>query len=200
MPNHITNRITVVSGHYDLNKIESFNEVAPMPEELADITHDGLIMNVGYFIEGRVPLPELLERFPSEDDQRKTTSAIDRFMKYGAVSWYDWSIKNWGTKWDMYDRRCEDNVLIFDTAWSCPVPWFKKLASTLPDGVTLKIEYADEDIGRNAGHIIASNKVFEGHAYKNGSDEAWELAIELKDCHYYQKINGKWVYVGDDNE
>ena len=39
MPNHVTNRITVIKGDYDLSKIKDFNDILPMPEDLQDIEH-----------------------------------------------------------------------------------------------------------------------------------------------------------------
>lgn len=60
---------------------------------------------------------------------------------------YHWQIKYWGTKWDVYDdvtydksqlenTRDTDQVHItyyFDTAWSPPANWLKKVAKDFPD-------------------------------------------------------------------
>ena len=50
----------------------------------------------------------------------------------GGPNWYDWRLKHWGTKWDIYNDTCErmdENTLVlsFDTAWSPPIPVFDKL-------------------------------------------------------------------------
>ncbi|CAM3971615.1 hypothetical protein PSAR109036_01975 [Psychrobacter arenosus] len=197
MPNHITNRVTVITGDYDLSGVTTFDDAAPMPDALKDVVSDGLIMEVMYLIEGRVTFSGLLSRHNSDDDKARIVESIDNFMKYGAVSWYDWSLKNWGTKWNMYDRDCTDNVLTFDTAWSCPVKWIERFSRTLPNGVELRIEYADEDVGSNAGVVTLSNQGVHINAYDNDSDEAWLLAIKLKGCgDYYAKVDGKWDYIG----
>jgi len=46
------------------------------------------------------------------------------------VDWYSWRVENWGTKWDGYDGRFNDDqtAFTFDTAWSPPLPIIKKLA------------------------------------------------------------------------
>ena len=44
--------------------------------------------------------------------------------KYGKNNWYDWSIDNWGTKWNACNTEVEqrDGTLMyrFETAWDCP--------------------------------------------------------------------------------
>lgn len=78
-------------------------------------------------------------------------------VMYGAPSWYDWSIKNWGTKWNSYgydnlDRSdiSENPAFSFYTAWSAPHPIIEKLAERYPE-VSFEHEWADEDIGMNCG-------------------------------------------------
>ncbi len=56
--------------------------------------------------------------------------------KYGTASWYDWSIKNWGTKWpasEYYDDGLSDDGTEFhcqfETPWDIPYPIFRKASS-----------------------------------------------------------------------
>lgn len=54
-------------------------------------------------------------------------------QELGIQSWYDWNVKNWGTKWDAYDvhvnRTRPDLVEInFQTAWGPPNPIIERLA------------------------------------------------------------------------
>lgn len=56
----------------------------------------------------------------------------------GYPSWYEWSIANWGTKWDAYSGGIvnddgDEIELTFDTAWSPPEPIFDKLKEMFPD-------------------------------------------------------------------
>lgn len=83
--------------------------------------------------------------------------AIDNLLNYGATTWYDWSIKNWGTKWNSYDAwKGDDHGFQFSTAWSAPHPVLDALAKKYPD-VRITHEWADEDIGQNCGRCEFEN-------------------------------------------
>lgn len=77
----------------------------------------------------------------------------------GCTDWYDWAIKNWGTKWNAYDRTpvCsdEDTVFSFNTAWSPPMPWAKALAKKHPN-IAFRMSYMDEGWGY-AGYTEYAN-------------------------------------------
>lgn len=54
--------------------------------------------------------------------------------KYGFSSWYDWSIANWGTKWDVslenVERQDPNTVTAaFDSAWAPPIDAYVKLCA-----------------------------------------------------------------------
>ena len=83
---------------------------------------------------------------------------------YGKNNWYDWNCENWGTKWNAYDNEQKENeiynVIIFETAWSCPKPIIEELAKKYD----FMYYYADEDIGYNCGKKKAINgMLFEQH-------------------------------------
>ena len=50
--------------------------------------------------------------------------------KYGADNWYDWSLNNWGCKWDANSEPVEDGdyEFRFETPWSEPEGFIKKFA------------------------------------------------------------------------
>ena len=55
-------------------------------------------------------------------------------MKYfGYKDWYDFSVANWGTKWDVHGEgrsailNGDTLILSFDSAWSPPIEAYKKL-------------------------------------------------------------------------
>jgi len=71
--------------------------------------------------------------------------------------WYDWSLENWGTKWDVSETFEDENGYIcFDTAWSTPVELFNFLSERYTD-LTFEISYADEDLGNNCGIYTIQN-------------------------------------------
>jgi len=61
--------------------------------------------------------------------------------------WYGWTNKNWGTKWDCYEEELthEPNYTYysFDTAWSPPVEWIKKVSRKFPN-LKFNVEWAEE--------------------------------------------------------
>jgi Ferredoxin-like domain in Api92-like protein len=97
----------------------------------------------------------------------------------GYKSWYDWSIANWGTKWNSYSFAIEsENPLIvrFDTAWSFPTPVFQKIAEMFP---ALKFECVCFDEGWN----------FAGEGCFNGAPQ-FTTAKELATDALYERVYG----------
>jgi hypothetical protein len=53
--------------------------------------------------------------------------------KYGSKNWYDWQVKNWGTKWNpepSHQTLIDDGnsyECFFDSAWSPPIEFYNKL-------------------------------------------------------------------------
>ena len=102
--------------------------------------------------------------------------AINNMLKYGATTWYDWSIKNWGTKWNSYDPwKGEEKGLIFSTAWSAPHPILEELTVRFT-GVYFTHEWADEDIGQNCGRREYLNGECVGDWVPETRKEAIEFA------------------------
>jgi len=52
---------------------------------------------------------------------------------YGKNNWYDWSYKNWGTKWNARYVEVYDNSISFETAWSPCSPVIAALAKQFPE-------------------------------------------------------------------
>ena len=72
--------------------------------------------------------------------------------KYGKNNWYDWSIANWGTKWNSVGTRVElkDGSLYytFDTAWDCPreiVNALMRMKKTILKDIKISWECIHED-------------------------------------------------------
>lgn len=104
-----------------------------------------------------VPMPEAVFRGPIGAEEQK---------KYGDLNWYDWSIQNWGTKWNAHDTAIDgitefsDSTaefrFTFYTAWSCPEQIYSEIAKIYPN-LEFDVEFADEDIGSNCGSLIISD-------------------------------------------
>ena len=72
--------------------------------------------------------------------------------KYGALNWYDWRRKNWGTKWNACNTEYYEGaeVLSLDTAWNEPVQIFELLAEAEKDKELVII--TDADLGGEYEH------------------------------------------------
>lgn len=162
-----------------------FNKIIPMPKSL-DIekstrTDRGLkayrdFIEVYTFGRSAEDALKALEDIPVKSEEvflRQRTdiprdewelgkAAWHNIYQYGAPTWYDWAINNWGTKWNAYGYG-EDTIdyhdgdmLYFQTAWAAPHSVLAKLAEMFPD-VALEHEWADEDIGQNCGRYSYQN-------------------------------------------
>ena len=159
------------------NEVESeptldFNTLVPMPEcikatERSSNSSMGLFalgVNGGGFgvdyltikwvrdlgITTREQFREYVER-----EHPKAIEAAQASLKAveetGFADWYNWSIANWGTKWNAYSYS-EVNApgesgrmeFVFDTAWSTPEPIFAAIAERFP---TLSFDVAGFDEG-----------------------------------------------------
>lgn len=58
-------------------------------------------------------------------------------MKFAGDHWYDWNVRNWGTKWDACDATCDEAssalVYNFSTAWSPAEGAFREMVKQHPD-------------------------------------------------------------------
>lgn len=93
---------------------------------------------LGSFAEGQAldddKLEALLEA-ANPEALRSAKAMILAINETGSASWYDWSIANWGTKWNAYSFSMleDEQAFKFDTAWSPPVPVFEALAERFPN-------------------------------------------------------------------
>ena len=136
MPNHITNSVTFKGPkdkidwlkedfkEEDGEKVFDFNHIVPMPEDLKGSRSPALI------------LEDLTKKQLGDSwykDAAISQEESDRRRKeYGADNWYDWSVKNWGTKWNAYDLEVyamedEKIAVCFLTAWSPPFEIFDEI-------------------------------------------------------------------------
>jgi hypothetical protein len=134
MPNWCSNRLIITGTEHALesffskantdNGPFSMHAFVPRPDELSDTSS------------------------PSKDTAERRQELRD---KYGTDNWYDWSIENWGTKWDI-DAVVDLNAaegeaeVTFDSAWGPPVVFVDRLAAMFP-ALHFVLEYAEGGMG-----------------------------------------------------
>lgn len=113
MPNYCENYLTIEGNTITLKKIIDFVK----SDETA------------FDFEKIVPMPDYIYRGVIGDKETEL---------YGENNWYDWSNKNWGTKWNSVDAEIWDNDIQFQTAWSPCDPVIAALAEKYP---TMRFTY-----------------------------------------------------------
>jgi hypothetical protein len=114
----------------------------------------------GLTFEGSVPMPDELRPLQDGPDSGVSTASADKMIRdkedpaskrtlvkrYGYDNWYDWSVFNWGTKWDAYEVEWHDKPITtytstkhqvkwcdvsvaFVTAWQPPEIWLNTMAA-----------------------------------------------------------------------
>ncbi len=163
MPNHVTNRIKITGDpdtvKHILNKIKS--------DEFGVGTVD---------FEKIIPMPENIFRGNLGLRERKL---------YGKNNWYDWSVANWGTKWNAYGfdpniDYSKEKEIRFLSAWSAPHPVIARLAEMFPS-VKFEHKWADEDIGMNCGRRVYYDGERIEEYYPESEKDRLEFAARVMD-------------------
>ena len=140
MPNWTSNNVLFVGKENQLKKLQTmlksddndfdFNNIIPMPEELKDT------------VSGSESAKPEWQKLKSKELKEK----------FGADDWYNWSINNWGTKWNSVDTEVEqrDGTLIyrFETAWDAPrriAEALLRMQKTILQDINISWECVHED-------------------------------------------------------
>lgn len=158
----------------DQRKVD-FNKIVAMPECLRDFSaHSGVTsraeMALGLLKEPTRDTGDIQSltsnmhfsnamrdatRPVAEKDVNDVIRAIKNYAECGFITWYEWAIQNWDTKWNAYqqpDEGFEDGATEFEfqTAWSHPYDLITKISEANP-AVRFDVQFADEDLGSNCG-------------------------------------------------
>lgn len=209
MPNHITNRLTIIAespervkeifNHIQIDKTDDddevfgygtidFNKIIPMPKDLDDIEANSDLITLQYDL-GK-SFKEIMDdmrkiRSGKSFDEKRLKNFLkgcENYIRYGFTSWYDWSVHHWDTKWNAYGQPSElntKNTIYFLTAWSCPFKVIAALSKMYPD-VEIEIAWADENVGYNIGIATYKNGVkISENIPEAGSLEAKKMFFEI---------------------
>jgi hypothetical protein len=190
-------------------RFPDFNKVVPMPKSLevssnslGEMAHE-LLFGTKMKKFFQLSFAENQRRF-RELNIAQQKEAVDLAIQYqsnlelyGATTWYDWSIENWGTKWNSTEcLKFAENTYDFITAWSGVPELILKMSESFSD-VTILYKYSDEDTGHNCGIGEFKNGETDFRQLEGGSREAYELAFELRPdrAENYQLVGDKYEYV-----
>ena len=100
-----------------LDKINNIENIRNATEE--SVNHD--IENMCSYKEDKYNTEEKIMELGKQ--------LFDNVQTYGSLDWYEWCVKNWGTKWNADTLSVSDDEIIFNTAWSPSEPIIKELSS-----------------------------------------------------------------------
>lgn len=161
MPNWCTNHATITAVTDEAKKL-----LADYVQYLSGSDESGK-PNSSFF-DWFHPVPNDLKSTVSgflggEEGERLKRQEEENIKKYGHKNWYDFSIAEWGTKWDVdMPKDCVDGDTITfseETAWSPPIEFYRKMEDL---GFEVDASYCEEGAG------------FYG-SYSNGSDESEDI-------------------------
>ncbi len=156
MPNWTYNSLMITGSKEDISAIKSqlntpFQRqhdqwsMETQKMELVDTMYSNPVFAFWNIIK-----PTDIETYQLQKDPKHDNSIID----FKGDNWYDWNVRNWGTKWDVAVRDGEEYpetelmeedetslAYRFNTAWSPPVEAIDKLATQYPQcEITLSYE------------------------------------------------------------
>lgn len=192
MPNNIKNLLILDENqNYDrfLKKCDEyyyfdFNQFKPQPDEIKEQEQYDLSVQVEKVARAslgfsRWQAKDLINKL-NDREFEYYIKMLRCYRKCNFLTWRDWNIYHWGTKWNSYNVVClNKHEILFDTAWSPPHPVISKMAEKI-EGKLTHI-WSDEDIPFNVGRIVYERggyKTF--HEDLSESKEGYEIAFKLR--------------------
>lgn len=161
MPNWVYNGLTIEGSPDSVKKLmEQMNQPFTLLHNSWDVSTQSFVKkNTLYpnpvFAFWNIIKPTDLDAYHQQAEFKGTTLPID----FSGDDWYNWNVRNWGTKWDvavsstetypdttMEDTANGDNHVVhynFQTAWSRPMPALINLSSQYPD-LLFTLSYEEE--------------------------------------------------------
>jgi hypothetical protein len=132
----------------DTQTILDFTKIIPYPKCIAETIH---------LWSGKKIDPEKIEEAKKRN-----------LKECGYESFYDWSVKHWGTKWNCCDPFINELGMSFTTAWSPPTPVIEALATLLNKDI--RMTYIEEGMS------------FVGEFYAYGNGTIVDNCYDIKDA------------------
>ena len=203
MPNWCNNLLTIKSRNKNL-LVEVRNSLSNNQDE------DKGLLN--YFN----PMPEeIRSRNPGDPTRPKKQEFI---QEYGSDNWYDWSVANWGTKWDVI--TCHDCQILgldddtwmlsiqFETAWLPPVQAIKHFVKEKRETIdsmsedevfwSVTLQYIEPGVGFCGVHdFLNTMESFESNyldedIIDNLGDYIWLEGEVQSEIEYQKEMDEEW--------
>jgi len=194
MPNHCTNILSLVDKTKSIQKV-----LKPyVKKEKGDYSYPRYFLD----FEKILPMPKgikLTAKYSSMDNLTKKRTPLQQknwekkikdleeknVAEFGIKGWYDWSVENWGTKWNSYDGQWgeEDaNCFSFLTAWSPPFPVINQLSKLCK--CAFRLSYLDEGAMFVGHYAVDPDGNSNDTCYQNVDEAPQELLDEVGYINY----------------
>jgi hypothetical protein len=214
MPNWVYNGLTIEG------KPDSVKALMEQMNQPFVRVHDNWNIKTQQFEKQQVTYPNPVFAFwniikptnmEAYDGPQPKNKDLAEAMMFASDHWYDWNVRNWGTKWDVAvssvdthpDTTVEDTVngenhvvhYNFQTAWSRPMPALLKLSEQYPD-LLFTLSY-EEETGWGGELEILRGTVISESEYDNmcrNCDATYtdEDIVVCDDCGDYPCPNCGW--------
>ena len=187
MPNWVSNNVVVTAeskAELDAFLEKAKGEQSKVRSEGNEKFHFG-----GFIHPSDEELPyykgEIEEEKPEGWDELSSAEQLAHKLKFEGRDWYDWNVRNWGTKWDACDVVVDESQLNvgvlayhFSTAWSPAEGAYQRMVEQHP---TLAFSFhCEEEQGWGVEYDSVSGELVETNS--------WDIPDSHAD------------YVGRDNE
>lgn len=121
----------------------TFSKLLPHPKEMEIDEYYNLAEHFKREEECQ-PLELSDDWFKNKEGEQRQIYNTMKELNLCIDGWYNWNCNNWGTKWDACESYVDniddidelddedDLVVMFNTAWSAPEPWYQKLSEIIP--------------------------------------------------------------------
>jgi hypothetical protein len=214
MPNWVYNGLTIEGSPDSVKKLmEQMNtpfvrvhdnwDIATQQMQKQQVTYPNPV-----FAFWNIVKPTNMEAY---DGPQPKTEDFAQAMRFESDHWYDWNVRNWGTKWDVAvssvdthpDTYMEETVngenhvvyYNFETAWSRPMSALLNLSNQYPD-LLFTLSY-EEETGWGGECELLRGKVISESMYDNmcrncdGKYEDSEI-VSCDDCGDYPCPHCGW--------
>ena len=205
MPNWVFNSVVISGDKPELDKLQAqlnkpvvkhfpemkWNEEAKKYDQIANTqTYSNPVFSFWNIIA-----PTDLEAYYGESYKHDSENLIESIAKgfQEGMDWYNWNVRNWGTKWDIAvaddekyaDTRIEETdddslLYYFQTAWSPVHEVFVELAKQYPT-LTFQYEYEEEQ-GWGGSVTWVNGEITEQTEYDIPDSHADFEALDHREC------------------
>lgn len=145
----------------------------------------------------------ILSRKDDKDERGDSLAIFNLFIPMppelrNGDGWYNWSVENWGTKWDIYysdvtfeddDLQTDDRFQMwFDTAWSPPIPFIAAISKDY-DLLEFKLAFSEGGCAFAGYHTWCNGRLIEEYEVKEFYRSAESEDDEFDDYTVAQEWN-----------